>query len=58
MARGSEVEIETIWGVTSSLSTTGMTATFGDGVATTETVAEQTGQMWEADGVGAQSEQK
>jgi len=58
VARGSEVEIETITGATSSQLTTGTMAISNDGAAATETVAEQTGQIWEADGVEVKSEQK
>jgi hypothetical protein len=36
----------------------GTMAMTGDGAAATETVAEQTGQMWDADGVFVRSEQK
>jgi len=36
---------------------TGTTAITGDCVATTEAAVEQTGQIWEADGVAVRSQQ-
>jgi hypothetical protein len=58
VARGSDEEIKTIEGVISSRFVTGTMAMLGDGVATTEPAAEQSGHMCEADGVAVRSEQK
>jgi hypothetical protein len=58
MARGTAEETETITGATSSRFVTGMIAMLSDWGASTEPAAEQTGQMWEADGAVVRSVQK
>ena len=58
VARGAAEDAETINGAISSRPRTGTTAMLGDGVATTEPVAEQIGQMCVADGPAVRSAQK
>ncbi len=58
MARGTAEDTKTTNVETSSRFVTGATATSGECVTTTEPAAEQTGQMWEADGAAVRSVQK
>ena len=58
MARGSAEDTERTEGATSSRFVTGTIVMTGDRVATTKAAIEQTGQMWEADGVAVKSVQK
>ncbi len=57
MSRGTADKTEKTKGATSSWFVTGTIAMTGDCVATTEPAVEQTGQMWEADGVAVRSVQ-
>ena len=58
MARGTAEDTEMTKEVSSSRFETGTMAITGDCVATAEPAVEQTGQIWEADGVAVESAQK